>query len=376
MKATHWLEVRVQLRNHHKLNSSAKSLEIPRIYLLGHLVGLWLGALEFAEDGDLWRGDEESTLRFIASLAELPFDPERFVEVLRLDRWLDGWLIHDWLDYAGKYLYAKYKSHNKSKLVEIWAKHGRVYGEGRDAVGMQVGCERDAVGMELGCERDADGLEVGCGSSLPYTLNPNNPTPSTLNPLALKETKKESPKGGVGGNAAPEPEKRGNTGSFIFSSSQGSRVQSAVATQAELTGDGVTHRQVYEAFLPILSFHSVLTLESFYNRVRHCKTTPAHWMMLFLDKVHAIYRDRGGGTTLLDDEEADPVAMTVAGLMPKTGGRRHQPTEAAKQLFIEVMNDYVRASKGEKSKWAGRMTAPTITLELNRRKGKAGGKSP
>ena len=174
MKATHWLEVRVQLRNHHKLNSSATSLGIPRVNLLGHLVALWLGVLEFAEDGDLWRGNEEKTLRFIASLAELPFLPERFVEVLRLDGWLDGWLIHDWLDYSGRYLYAKYKSRHRSKLAEIWAKHGRRYGEGGD-------------GMRMGCERDADGLDLGCDSRLPLTLYP---IPSTLNPLALKETYK------------------------------------------------------------------------------------------------------------------------------------------------------------------------------------------
>jgi hypothetical protein len=357
MKATHWLEVRVQLRNHHKLASSARSLEIPRVNLLGHLVSLWLGVLEFAEDGDLWRGDEAKTLRFIASLAELSFDPERFVEALRLDGWVDGWLIHDWLDYAGKYLYAKYKSHNRKKLVEIWTKHGRRYGEGGDGVGMHVGCERDA-----------DGPGAGCDSSLPLTLNP---IPSTLNPYTLDETKINSPKGGVGGNAAAEPEKQENAGYSGFSF-QGSRVKGAVATQAELTGDGVTHKQVYEAFLPLLIFHSILTLEAFFDRVKHSKTTPAQWMMLFLDKIHAVYRDRGGGTTLLDDDDADPVAMTIAGLVPKKGGRRHYPTEAARQLFVEIMIDHDKADKGGKSRWAGRMSAPAITLELNRRKGKAG----
>ncbi len=64
--------------------------------------------------------------------------------------------------------------------------------------------------------------------------------------------------------------------------------------------------------------------------------------------------------------------MTVAGLIPRKDKRRHQPTEAARQLFVEVMLDYARANKGEKSKWTGRMSAPAITLELDRRKGKAG----
>jgi hypothetical protein len=106
--------------------------------------------------------------------------------------------------------------------------------------------------------------------------------------------------------------------------------------------------------------------------VKHCNVTPAQWMMLFLDKIHAVCRDRGGGTTLIDGEDADPVAMTVAGLTPRKGKHRHCPTEAARQLFVEVMIDYARANNGEKSKWAGRMSAPAITLELDRRKGKAG----
>ena len=349
-----WLEVRVDLRWHPKVISSAKSLGIPKVYFEGHLVSLWSGALEFAEDGDLWRGDEERSVRFAEALAEIPGDPVVFIAALRLDRWLDGWLIHDWLDYSGRYLVSKYKSHNRERLIEIWAKHDKVYG--RDPT------DSTSHGKLLGSEREADGTDF----YLPY-----NPKLSTLNPLALKETYKESPKGGVGGNAAAEMEHREKTGfsNFCF---QGSRVKGAVAAQAELTGEGLPHKAVYEAFLPLLIVHSILTLEAFYERVKHCKTTPAQWIMLFLDKIHAVYRDRGGGTTLLDGDDADPVAMTVAGLAPRKGKTRHQPTEAARQLFLEIMIDHDKAGKGGKSRWAGRMSAPAITLELDRRKGKTG----
>jgi hypothetical protein len=349
-----WIEVRVDLRWHPKVTSSAKSLGMPGVYFEAHLVRMWSGALLYAEDGDLWRGDEERSARFVEALAEITGDPASFIDTLRLDRWLDGWLIHDWLDYSGRYLISKYKSRNRDRLEEIWAKHGKVYG--RD--------DSTSHGKSMGSEREADATN----SYPPYTLNPN---PTTLNPLALKETKKESPMGGLGGKAAAEAKEAEKPG-FLNFSFQGSRIQGAVATQAELTGDGVTHKQVYEAFLPLLSFHSVFSLEAFYSRVRHCKVTPAEWMMLFLDKIHAVYRDRGGGTTLIDGDEADPVAMTVAGLAPRKDKRRHQPTEAARQLFVEVMLDYIKANKGEKSKWAGRMSAPAITLELGRRKGKAG----
>src|SRR5205085_1709759 len=40
----------------------------------------------------------------------------------------DGKLIHDWLDYAGRFLISKYSSKNKERLVEIWKLHGRSYG--------------------------------------------------------------------------------------------------------------------------------------------------------------------------------------------------------------------------------------------------------
>lgn len=353
-----WLEVRVQLRGHHKLNASAKTLGIPRVYLLGHLVSLWLGVLEYAEDGDLWRGTEEKTLRFIESLAELPFDPARFVEVLRLDGWLDGWLIHDWLDYAGKYLHAKYKSHNRQRLVEIWTKHGRTYG--RD------GEKRNGGGPRLGREWDAVGPSLEPDSALPLTQDPQ---PTTLNPYTLDEKKGENPKGGVGGSPGP-PDGAKEKAGFFNLLSEGSRVKGFVPTQAELTGGGVTHKEVFEAFMPLLNFHAILTLEAFYDRIKHCRTTPANWIMLFLDKIHAVYRDRDGSTLL--DDDADPVAMTVAGLVPKKGGTKHHPTDAARQLFVEIMMDYGKGLKGEKSRWAGRVSASAITLELTRRKGKAG----
>jgi hypothetical protein len=181
----------------------------------------------------------------------------------------------------------------------------------------------------------------------------------------------KSPIGGVGENEAAESKRQEKAGFSNFAS-QGVRAKGVIiATQAELTGDAVPLKPVFEAFMPLLKFHGIYSMEAFHHRVKHCKTTPSRWVMLFLDKVHAIYRDRGG-TTLLEDDDADPVAMTVAGLVPKKGGHLHQPTEAARQLFLEVMLDYAKAQKGERSRWAGCLSAPSITLELDRRKGKAG----
>ena len=151
---------------------------------------------------------------------------------------------------------------------------------------------------------------------------------------------------------------------------QGSRAQGYPLIQAELTGSGFTHKEVFEAFLPLLVMHGLLSLEAFFGRVKRSRASPAEWIMLYLDKIHAVYRTRQGSTML--DEDADPVGMTMAGLTPGRNRPRHRYTEAARTLFIEVMNDYVKTRNGGKPKWTGKLSGPTIVMELERRKGKAG----
>ena len=119
----------------------------------------------------------------------------------------------------------------------------------------------------------------------------------------------------------------------------------------------------------MLVAHGLTSLEAFFERVKRSKAPPATWIMLYLDKIHAVYRDRQGGTLL--DEDADPVGMTMAGLIPGKGRVRHQFTEAARSLFIEIMRDHFKAQKGGRPKWLGKLSGPSIVVELERRKGKA-----
>lgn len=360
-----WIEVSVDLRSHPKLTASAKSLGMPKVHLEGHLVSLWSGALEYAEDGDLWRGDEEKSLRFFESLADIPSDAQRVLDVLRLDRWIDGWLIHDWLDHASRYLINCYSTRNRDRLVEIYAKHNRVYGR--------------VASDNSGITSHGKFWEVNVDNSdLPITYNPKptNPEPTnpnletkTLNPCTPKETKKENP-GGVGGNAMASRVNSKPRAVFGILY-QGPRVPGCAYRQDELTGERLTHKEVFEAFRTILVMHGILTLESFYERVKRSQTTPAAWMMLYLDKIHAIFRNRNG-TTLYESEDADPVGMTMAGLIPNPARHKHDHTESARQLFVEIIMDYMKTKDGEKSKWAGRISGPSIALELDRRKGKMG----
>lgn len=394
--STLWLKIHVQLRHHHKLISVARTLDMPEAHVLGHLACLWLGALEYAEDGDLWRGDEEASMRFVRILSGWPVEADPFVAALRSNRWLDGWLIHDWLDYTGKYLSDKYKSRRRRLLVEIWAKHGRVYG--RD---VSAGGNGDA-GKELPEEtignhpapnrnqsapwREAGGNRSGRNASVQdkdkeQPLDKHSQEIKTLNP-STRETKKRktpnNPSGGSGdeatdaaGRERPKSPDPPNRESFFSFSKEGLRVEGLETAKNEASCAGFTLKEVFDAFRPILAFHGIVTMNQFHARVKHCRTSPADWLMLYLDKVHAVYRDRGG-TTWLEGGDADPVAMTVAALNPKAGAKRHAPSNAARELFMEIMLDLSLARAGAMPRWQGKTSGPTLALELSRRKGGKG----
>lgn len=97
----------------------AKDLRLKPVYLLGHLHALWHAALEQQEDGDLSSWSDE----LIAEMSGFDGDAPQFVSLLQTHGWLDGKVLHDWLDYAGKYLTAKYRTANPRKLRQILFKH-------------------------------------------------------------------------------------------------------------------------------------------------------------------------------------------------------------------------------------------------------------
>lgn len=119
-----WIESHTLLLRHRKLIALAKALRLKPVYCLGHLHALWHVAMEQAEDGDLSSWSDE----FIAESAGFQGDAPQFVSLLQMHGWLDGKILHDWLDYAGRFLRGKYSTREKTKLVEIWAKYGKVYG--------------------------------------------------------------------------------------------------------------------------------------------------------------------------------------------------------------------------------------------------------
>jgi hypothetical protein len=120
-----WIESHTVLLRHRKLREVSRELRLKPVYIMGHLHALWHAALEQQEDGDLSAWSDE----FIADQSAFDGDALQYVSLLQKHRWLDGKVLHDWLDYAGRYLISKYSTSNRGLLADIWLKHGRTYGK-------------------------------------------------------------------------------------------------------------------------------------------------------------------------------------------------------------------------------------------------------
>ena len=97
----------------------ASHLQVQPVVILGHIHALWHTVLEQQEDGDLAKWSDA----FIAQAAHWTGESLIFVNELRQCGFLDGSLLHDWIDYAGRYLTSKYRITNPMKLQKILTKH-------------------------------------------------------------------------------------------------------------------------------------------------------------------------------------------------------------------------------------------------------------
>ncbi len=148
-----WIESHTVAIRHRKLRAMAADLRIKPVYLLGHLHALWHTALEQQEDGDM----SEWSDAMIADAAAFLGDAKKFVSLLQTHRWLGYFneagfiiagtekLIHDWTDYAGKFLTGRYSTSNRDRLLEIWRKHRREYGRNTAAKSEREVSEKDST---------------------------------------------------------------------------------------------------------------------------------------------------------------------------------------------------------------------------------------
>jgi hypothetical protein len=165
-KKTNWKEVFKMawiafhgsiVRRLNKFHDFRRMMGWDEVYTLGVLGSLWSEALELRESGEI---SDWSPNYICNDLLKINCqDPEKVVEALVNSGWLDRkvdkttgevtLLIHDWTEYAGKYLQRKYKTNQRERLVEIWALHGLEYGkEGK-------GTEKEAFSVPNGTQKDA-----------------------------------------------------------------------------------------------------------------------------------------------------------------------------------------------------------------------------
>ena len=96
---------------------------------VGHIVSLWGNVLELAEDGNITKWSIED----VSDYSNYKGDPKLFYKALL--NYGDGWIdekdglkiVHDWWDYAGRYLKTKYRNTHPEKLDYIMSLYKRSY---------------------------------------------------------------------------------------------------------------------------------------------------------------------------------------------------------------------------------------------------------
>lgn len=164
-----WIESHTVLARHRKCLELAFDLNVKVVQVLGHLHALWHTVLEQQEDGDLSRWSDA----MIAQAALWEGEATEFVTRLREREWIDGHLVHDWIDYVGPYLIKKYSSGNVDRLKEIWLKHGYKYGKGQGKFAKQKASKK-----RVESERKV---------SIPFPSLPNPSEPNLTIPNQPKE---------------------------------------------------------------------------------------------------------------------------------------------------------------------------------------------
>jgi hypothetical protein len=108
-----WIEVHQALPTHAKTMEMATLLDVPEVNCVGHLVCLWLWAVDNAKDG--WLNAARPVV--IAKAARWPGEPGRFVDALLGAGLLDeDGVIHNWDRYAGRLMERRERVNEKTKV--------------------------------------------------------------------------------------------------------------------------------------------------------------------------------------------------------------------------------------------------------------------
>lgn len=117
MIKTAWIESHQKLGKHPKLLDLCNKTGWKEDETIGKLHKFWWWALDYAEDGFLNRFQPHQYLSIILTDN---LTPENLLKILKETNFIDkDGKIHDWWDYAGRYLTAKYKTSNPDYLNKI-----------------------------------------------------------------------------------------------------------------------------------------------------------------------------------------------------------------------------------------------------------------
>jgi len=113
-----YIESHQELEGHPKLLDLMVALKIDTDTAIGRLHRFWYWCMTYAESGNLEKHPEKRIDAkfgpgFVAAMRECGFiDKDRF-------------RVHDWLDYAGRYLTARYRTREPLHLAAIYLEYGR-----------------------------------------------------------------------------------------------------------------------------------------------------------------------------------------------------------------------------------------------------------
>lgn len=114
-----WIESHTELLNHPKLLRLCSGLRCSINEGIGILSRFWWWSLTYAEDGDLSKFSPGELALAVGLEVE---NGEKFLSAMVDARFIDKapyLRVHDWFEYAGRYLSGKYRTSNPSKLKEI-----------------------------------------------------------------------------------------------------------------------------------------------------------------------------------------------------------------------------------------------------------------
>lgn len=115
-----WIESHQKLERHPKLMELCSKTGWSKDEAIGKLHRLWWWVLDFAEDGDLSKFSAAQIFGEIRG----EISAETLLQIFTNTNFIDSDIkIHDWYDYAGNYLYAKYHNSNPKKLKKIQNKY-------------------------------------------------------------------------------------------------------------------------------------------------------------------------------------------------------------------------------------------------------------